>query len=856
MGEQNRRCRNVCDRITSFFCSFVVSDVDRVAWWMILQRGLLLGAASVILFIGIAVLWQKGLVWSWEALWQHLWSPVLVLCLCVIVLRKCLMKKKTIVHTSLPERECPQVSDSPIGCAKDDLFSRGAYVQMLCTLVMGGRSIANSKGARFIGIYAPWGDGKTSVRNLLEERINLDYGQGSVVFVDFAPWKYQSAEVARLVLFEKISKEIAGAGNDGVAFLFKRLASLVSLQRLDRSAGAIHDVIDWMRRLWFTWVMPEERILDALRTLLMQLTSRVVVVVDDLDRLPHDDVNSIIRFLKANGDLPNITYLILADEDYLAAAVSKMVERPDKFSIEAGREYLEKIIPIRCPLPAINGWRIFDEFKNSLEQMLRDYAITVDDSFDGCDWVLPYLGNARQSKRLLNAFSVQLATLKKKLGGRAYLNVHIGDLLVLTALRTFEHKFYEAIWDGYMGMLANSWHYFEDDKGMSVEWMEEHFYKHVKTEHRPRVEKFLSDRLGVISSGGGVYDQKPKTYRLANARDPALLLNYRLASEYCFQNYFLMEIEDAQLPQDEMEHFLAEIQQCKIPEEQLKELDKRGQLPFLLFALESVKTFKTRDVSACYMRTLIRLATWRLRPVVLPDKYESGFGIKFSVYVRIYRCLLFYCQDVKSEIMRDADFVGVKRVGKLLLPLLQDEGDVVISAHMIRYDLKHHRASGVDWDAFFDDEEYEELKKFYLEEIGRLQKSDGLFHHPEFFDLFRCWMNLLREYDDVMLYKKFGELCASVVDDGTALCNVMKFFADDNRLSGAFNKLVVSARLDELCNHFGEPFVEKILNRMETMRGLDEYDSKFRASLRWAMNCKKQGLPYGREDQEKHFKEG
>ena len=81
------------------------------------------------------------------------------------------------------------------------------------------------------------------------------------------------------------------------------------------------------------------------------MEKKVVVVVDDLDRLSKEETCRVIRFLKANGDLPNITYLILADEAYLANAVAGLVARPDKMAIECGREYLKKIIPLRCPLP-------------------------------------------------------------------------------------------------------------------------------------------------------------------------------------------------------------------------------------------------------------------------------------------------------------------------------------------------------------------------------------------------------------------------------------------------------------------------------------------------------------------------
>jgi hypothetical protein len=271
--------------------------------------------------------------------------------------------------------------------------------------------------------------------------------------------------------------------------------------------------------------------------------------------LSKEETCRVIRFLKANGDLPNITYLILADEAYLANAVAGLVARPDKMEIECGREYLKKIIPLRCPLPPINGNRLLTNFKQRLTSLLSDYDLEAENPNETCDWLLlPYMDNTRVAKQLLNAFSIKLATYKRQVGGRKYLNVHIGDLLALTVIEVCEPDLYAKLWDGYMGLLHDSWRYFGSDKGLSEQWMEDHFFRYAKGK-RDLVERFLSERLRVAHSGGG-YNKAPVMYKLDKPRDQELMLHYRLASAASFQHYFLIEEENGRLSQDDVKGFL------------------------------------------------------------------------------------------------------------------------------------------------------------------------------------------------------------------------------------------------------------------------------------------------------------
>lgn len=820
------------------------------------RRTLSFSCAALLFLVGGALLWKYCLTEAY-VVWEPMITYIKNLSLGWWLLAVALLSAwKGLRYKFVEDRSCRTnkdkeilaISDAPIKTSAEDEFSRGAYVRMLSTLIM---SSPNEREARYIGIYAPWGDGKTSVRFLLEERIRTDYGENNAIIVDFSPWQYPESADIRMLFFERLATAVAKAGCDDVSKMSSLVAKYFVMTRINRSVGPLHDVIDWLRKMFVFGVFSEESLTADFRELLSAMEKKVVVVVDDLDRLSKEETCRVIRFLKANGDLPNITYLILADEAYLANAVAGLVARSDRTEIECGREYLKKIIPLCCPLPPINGNRLLTNFKQRLTALLDDYDLEAENPKDACDWLLlPYMNNTRVAKQLLNTFSIKLATYKRQVGGRKYLNIHIGDLLALTVIEVCEPDLHAKLWDGYMGLLQDSWRYFGSNKGLSEQWMEDHFFCYAKGK-RDLVERFLSERLGVAHSGGG-YNKDPVTYKLSNPYNQELMLHYRLASAASFQHYFLIEEEIGRLSQDDVKYFLSEVNAGRIPEGIIHRLDESGMLPQLLYALESEKMLPTKAASDCYMKTLIYMANLPLRNLAMPPEYQNGF-FEQSIYVGIYRCLLFYCKDVNTHVMNEKEIYGAKieRIGELLLPLLKDSSDVVLTSHLIGHDKEYHESeSSLSWyDAFFSHEEYETLRRLYLDRIESFQREGRLVVHVEFFDLFRRWRILLREYDEPVLNNKFNLACLPMTRDVQAINQMILFFCDDNRLSGIHSRLIVAIQLDSLTDAFGEKGVESIASTLESAQYLPEYTYKALVSLRWALEQKAANKPYGKEEQ-------
>lgn len=106
-------------------------------------------------------------------------------------------------------------------------------------------------------------------------------------------------------------------------------------------------------------------------------TEKLVVVFDNMDRLPSDKVHqfwSLIQTFFADDGYPNIWCIIPYDESHLAAVFSS--EDTNDKSIKLLRGFLDKTFPViyRVPEP------IVADYKNIFEELFREaFGTTVDD---------------------------------------------------------------------------------------------------------------------------------------------------------------------------------------------------------------------------------------------------------------------------------------------------------------------------------------------------------------------------------------------------------------------------------------------------------------------------------------------
>lgn len=256
--------------------------------------------------------------------------------------------------------------DQPIRKKGEDRFGRGLYASRVAL------TIARRKdpSSIVIGLYAPWGEGKTSVLHLVEEALAE---QPHVIPVWFNPWMFGVQEDLVRGLFSAIAsalkRDLKRAGERAGEALQKygRYVSAFGSLALKSDLGG--GVADLGKEL-STVSLEEER--DRVTAILREEGKRMVVFMDDIDRLDKAEVQAVFKLVKLTADLEQITYLMAFDDELVASSLQERYGSGDPL---AGRRFLEKIVQVPLRLPRVPEKTLRVYSLSTVEQALNDARV-------------------------------------------------------------------------------------------------------------------------------------------------------------------------------------------------------------------------------------------------------------------------------------------------------------------------------------------------------------------------------------------------------------------------------------------------------------------------------------------------
>ncbi|NEJ88895.1 hypothetical protein GR223_23675 [Rhizobium leguminosarum] len=264
------------------------------------------------------------------------------------------------------------------------------------------------------------------------------------LIVRFSPWLIAgSAELASALISdvaratgEKLGEEV----REAFASLLSRLAQVAPLAgaAVDVATGgafgglisASLDVSDKLARRMTTGPTLDGVRMRLRRTLGALKDCKIIVVVDDLDRLTPAEAAEMVSLVKGLGDLPNVVYILCFDEIRLASLVTSALTLD-------GNEYLQKIVQYPVHLPPLET----DDLARLLEADLGDMLPNLSNrnwqriSAAWLSFLQFYIRTPRDVRRLMNAFSVVSAGLAD--------HTDPVDLLILEAIRIHEPRIYD-----------------------------------------------------------------------------------------------------------------------------------------------------------------------------------------------------------------------------------------------------------------------------------------------------------------------------------------------------------------------------------------------------------------------------
>ena len=287
-----------------------------------------------------------------------------------------------------------------------------------------------------IGLYGSWGAGKSSLLQLIEQRIAAS-GDG-VVCVSLNAWQFEGYEDAKIAIMEsllnalkdnktfaeKSGEKIKGLLSridylklgkkllkDGAPYLIGALTGnpLPIAVNLSADLSSAKNILGNIKEFKDEYIKDEEekepqtenirKFREEFQNMLNEVSSvnNLVVIVDDLDRCSPDRIVDTLEAIKLFLSVKKTTFIVAVDQRIIEYAVN--IKYPQVNGFEVSTDYIEKIIQLPTKIPELSPKDIEnyllllvsqlhlseDSFKTLIAEiyakkmMIADKALTVND---------------------------------------------------------------------------------------------------------------------------------------------------------------------------------------------------------------------------------------------------------------------------------------------------------------------------------------------------------------------------------------------------------------------------------------------------------------------------------------------
>lgn len=313
-------------------------------------------------------------------------------------------KKKDILFKENSKFPLPKFEeDKPITCSEDDELG---FVEDVDLLFQSINDRQDSSSSFSIGINARWGDGKSSFINLLAEKVITN--KDGYILVRFNP-RYANNDSIQASFFETLFSELSKFDSR-----FKR-----SFNDYLKVIDVIADNNYLSALLSMTELFNREDEKEKINQAIKQLGKRVIVIIEDLDRLMKDEIIEVLKLIDGNASFDNLIFISAYDKDSIHSLISldECNTYSDKFFT------YERTLPLRSPnlmLKFLMEHLIQNQgFSKDEEDEIRNVVRANSSLFQA------YLHNLRDIKRYINLVRPAIKRIYKEIKVRDFLLIEL-----------------------------------------------------------------------------------------------------------------------------------------------------------------------------------------------------------------------------------------------------------------------------------------------------------------------------------------------------------------------------------------------------------------------------------------------
>ncbi len=434
-------------------------------------------------------------------------------------------------------------TDTPVKESIQDKFQRYEFSKRIANTIIEN----TQKDAVVIGIYGAWGEGKTSVINFIKNELCK---QESVSIINFNPWHYNE-EKTLLSNFFAILASVLDAklktGAEKIGDLFKKYGKGLNfdipiigcnLGEVANSVGGIISEVDI------------EELKKRIEKVIIDRDKKIIVFIDDIDRLDKNEIYSVFRLVKLTADFVNTTYVLSFDEKMVAAAIGNRFGSGDE---KAGRDFLEKIVQVPLCIPKASSESLHAYCIELIAKVLEAHNIIMPEEdtknfgYQFTTNIANSLNTPRMAVRYANSLSFTLPLL--------YNEVNIADLMLIEAIKIFYPKHYNFIKNNPDYFISN----YKNSIGDSNEEKKEQIKEKINDLGKEYSKQQQKNICNLLQNLFPYFKEAFSGWVISSDTFPNLYKNKNIGSEKYFDRYFSYVVLKGDLSDIEFNSFINKI---------------------------------------------------------------------------------------------------------------------------------------------------------------------------------------------------------------------------------------------------------------------------------------------------------
>lgn len=331
-------------------------------------------------------------------------------------------------------------TDIPAEGVEQDLFHIETYIEGLSIFVK------ECATPMTVSIQGDWGSGKTSMMNMIKEKIS-----DTVYPIWFNTWQFSQFDMGNSLVFSMMEVMLDKLGCEP-KMITKIMGGLTGVARTAVKSFAESTGISAVAEFAEGMITPENstnyaREILELKNKFQKAVNdkieaenkrRVVVFVDDLDRLQPEKAVELLEVLKLFLECTNCVFIIAVDYDVVARGIRQKYGLD--VSEEKGKSFFDKIIQLPFKVPVAQY-----DIKNYVSASLANMNIVVSDADVDLfvHLIQTSIGlNPRSMKRLFNTYQLLDIITKSSVRGLEDIERH-KILFAIICMQMGHEKFYQ-----------------------------------------------------------------------------------------------------------------------------------------------------------------------------------------------------------------------------------------------------------------------------------------------------------------------------------------------------------------------------------------------------------------------------